>query len=89
MSEPRSTHVSAHEDGDHNASPTELPLHELAINQLARLRVARGLTQHEVARAMGISQPRVSDTERAALGNAQLDTVRVRMTSPSGPTVLS
>jgi predicted XRE-type DNA-binding protein len=76
MAEPRGTHFSAHEDGDHNTAPTELPLHELAINQLARLRVERGFTQQHVARAMGISQPRVSDIERAELGHVQLDTIR-------------
>lgn len=84
MPEPRGTHYSAHEDGDHNASPTELPLHELAINQLARLRAERGLTQHDVAQAMGISQPRVSDIERAALGHVQLDTIRAYIGAVGG-----
>jgi len=64
--------------------PTELPLHALAINQLARLRAERGLTQQHVARAMGISQPRVSDIERAELGHTQLDTIRAYIDALGG-----
>jgi predicted XRE-type DNA-binding protein len=76
MPEPCCTQFDPLDDAAHNRSPTELPLHALAINQLARLRVERGLTQQHVARAMGISQPRVSDIERAELGHTQLDTIR-------------
>ena len=76
MPGPGSTQFGPHHGASHSASPTELPFHALAINQLARLRVEHGLTQQHVARAMGISQPRVSDIERAELGHAQLDTIR-------------
>jgi len=77
-------HFDAHEDRDHRAPPADLPLNDLAINQLARLRVERGLTQHQVARAMGISQPRVSDIERAPLGHVHLDTIRAYISALGG-----
>ena len=72
------------DDAAHDASPTELPLDALAINQLARLRAGRGLTQQHVSRAMGISQPRVSDIERAELGHTQLDTIRAYIDALGG-----
>ena len=53
MPGPGSTQSDPHEDAAHNASPTELPFHALAINQLTRLRVERCLTQQHVARLVG------------------------------------
>lgn len=44
MPEPCCTQFDPLDDAAHNTSPTELPLHAVAINQLARLRVERGLT---------------------------------------------
>jgi len=84
MPGPGSTQFDPLDDAAHNTSPTELPLHALAINQLARLRAERGLTQQHVARAMGISQPRVSDIERAELGHTQLDTIRAYIDALGG-----
>jgi predicted XRE-type DNA-binding protein len=45
------------------------------MSQLKRVIEARGLTQKEAAKALGVSQPRVSDLVRGRIGLFSIDTL--------------
>ncbi len=49
---------------------------EIAAYRLVELRKARGLTQQQVADAMGVSQRRVSAIERGDVDRSELTTLR-------------
>jgi len=49
---------------------------EIAAYRLVELRLARGLTQQQVATAMGISQRRVSAIERGDIDRSEITTLR-------------
>jgi len=48
---------------------------ELVAHRLAEIRKAHGLSQQEVARAMGVTQSRVSRIESGDITNAELSTI--------------
>lgn len=57
---------------------------EVAGYQLAQLRQELGLTQTQLAKAMGVSQARVSDIERGDLDHTELSTVRAYIEALGG-----
>jgi predicted XRE-type DNA-binding protein len=62
----------------------EVRLNELRLEQqLAALREARGLSQRQVARLVGVSQPAIAKLESGAVKNIQLKTL-VRMVTALG-----
>ena len=62
----------------------EVRLSELRLEQqLAALREARGLSQRQVARLVGVSQPAVAKLESGTVKNLQLKTL-VRMVTALG-----
>ena len=48
---------------------------ELVAHRLAEIRKAHGLSQEDVARAMGVTQSRVSRIESGALAKSELATI--------------
>ena len=48
---------------------------ELVAHRLAEIRKAHGLSQQDVARAMGVTQSRVSRIESGDISNAELSTI--------------
>jgi predicted XRE-type DNA-binding protein len=62
----------------------EVRLNELRLeHQLAALREARGLSQRQVARLVGVSQPAIAKLESGTVKNLQLKTL-VRMVTALG-----
>jgi predicted XRE-type DNA-binding protein len=62
----------------------EVRLNELRLEQqLAALREARGLSQRQVARLVGVSQPAIAKLESGTVKNLQLKTL-VRMVTALG-----
>jgi predicted XRE-type DNA-binding protein len=62
----------------------EVRLNELRLEQqLAALREARGLSQRQVARLLGVSQPAIAKLESGTVKNLQLKTL-VRMVTALG-----
>lgn len=62
----------------------EVRLNELRLeHQLAALREARGLSQRQVARLVGVSQPAIAKLESGTVKNVQLKTL-VRMVTALG-----
>ena len=64
------------EEETEETAAVERPRAEARAYRLAELRKARRLTQVEVASAMGVGQPRVSQIERGDLDTAELPTLR-------------
>ena len=52
--------------------------------RLAEVRKAHNVTQAELARAMGVAQPRVSAIERGALDRSEMGTLRAYVESLGG-----
>ena len=63
----------------------EVRLNELRLEQqLARLREARGLSQRQVARLVGVSQPAIAKLESGTVKNLQLKTLMRMVTALGG-----
>jgi len=69
---------------ERRAAARESLENQIAAYRLVELRKARGLTQQQVADAMGVSQRRVSSIERGDLDRSELTTLRTYIQALGG-----
>jgi DNA-binding XRE family transcriptional regulator len=69
---------------ERRAAARESLENEIAAHRLVELRKARGLTQKQVADAMGVSQRRVSAIERGDIDRSELTTLRTYIQALGG-----
>ncbi len=69
---------------ERRAAARESLENQIAAYRLVELRKARGLTQQQVADAMGVSQRRVSSIERGDIDRSELTTLRTYIQALGG-----